>query len=541
MTQASSSSMELLLERSRPRNPWRPASAVLVVLAVLGLLAYVIVQVTSPSASSRWRTAKVAVNDVAATVTGVASIEPVSEATVAFPVGGTVKTVDVAKGATVQPGQQLATIDDTALQTTLHAKQASLANAQLNLVKALDAQAAADAASATTTTTTGGGGGGGGGGATPLQQAQARVVAAQRQVDTAIAQANTALSATTAPCAAPSTQPQIATCQSALQQAASAQTSVASAQQNLATATSALDALLNQQAQSTSTTTPGGGGRPTGTTSTTVPSAATIASLQAQVDAAQAAVTVAEQNLLQASIVSPIAGTVVAINLAVGQSVSANSTTATVLVQGPGGFEATMAVSVDLIPDVRVTQRATVLPDGSETPITGRVSLIALAPATSTTGTTPTYRVTIALDGRPSALQNGSIGTGAIITATAPGAVAIPTSAIRLSTTGRAVEVLDGSRLTLVPVEIGVAGADRTQILSGLTVGQVVVLADLDEPLPGTATKARTNSTSNNANSSNRVTLPNGQTFQIPAGGFGGNSNGGNTPGGGNAPTRPGG
>lgn len=534
MTQATPASMEQLLERSKPRNPWRPALAFLVVFAVLALIAYVIVQVTSPSPDSRWRTARVGAFDVSSAITGVASIEPVSEATVAFPVAGTVKTVEVSQGANVQPGQAMATLDPTSFETTLHAKQASLAKAQLNLANALDAQAAADAAS--TTTTTAGGGGGGGGGGSALQQAQARVVAAQRQVDTAIAQANTALTAMTQPCAAPSTQQQIATCQGALQNAASAQTSVASAQQNLATATSQLDALLNQQA--TTTTVPGGGGRPTASTTTTVPSAATIASLQAQVDAAQAAVTVAEQNLLQTVIVSPIAGTIVAINLVVGQSVTANSTTATVLVQGPGGFESTMAVSVDQVPNIRINQRATVLPDGSETPITGRVSLVALSPNTTTTGTTPTYRVTIALDGRSSALRNGSIGTGAIITATAPNAIAVPTSAIHLSTTGRTVDVLANGRVTAVPVEIGVAGDDRTQITTGLEIGQLVVLADLDEPLPGSATKARTTTNNSNANT-NRLTLPNGQTVQIPAGGFGGNGTG--TPTGGNAPNRPGG
>lgn len=538
MSQATPASMEQLLERSKPRNPWRPASALLVVLAVLALIAYVIVQVTSPAPGSRWRTAKVGVHDVSSTITGVASIEPVSEATVAFPVAGTVKTIDVRVGATVQPGQSMATLDPTSFETTLHAKQASLAKANLNLTQALDAQAAA---AATTTTTTPGGGGGGGGGS-PLAQAQARVVAAQQQVDAAITAANTALTGTTQPCAAPSTQQQISTCQSALQRASSAQSSVASAQQNLATATAALDALLNQQAGSTSTTA-GGGARPSNTT-TTVPTASDIASLQAQVDAAQAAVTVAEQSLLQTVIVSPIAGTVIALNLVVGQSVTANSTTATVLVQGPGGFESTMAVSVDQVPNIRINQRATVLPDGSETPINGRVSLIALAPSTATTGTTPTYRVTIALDGRSSALRNGAIGTGAIITATAPGAVAIPTSAIRLGTTGRTVDVLTGSTVTSVPVEIGVAGDDRTQITAGLDVGQLVVLADLDEPLPGSATKARSNNSNgnnNSNNSSNRITLPNGQTVQIPAGGTGGNVPGGNFPAGGNAPTRPGG
>jgi hypothetical protein len=39
-----------------------------------------------------------------------------------------------------------------------------------------------------------------------------------------------------------------------------------------------------------------------------------------------------------------------------------------------------------------------------------------------------------------------------------------------------------------VRVTVGVVGADRIEILSGLEEGDTVVLADLDEPLPGAAT-----------------------------------------------------
>ena len=62
-------------------------------------------------------------------------------------------------------------------------------------------------------------------------------------------------------------------------------------------------------------------GSRTGTT-TTGPSAADLASYQRAVDSAAAAVAVAEQAVSQGTIVSPIAGTVSAVNLAVGQSVT---------------------------------------------------------------------------------------------------------------------------------------------------------------------------------------------------------------------------
>ncbi len=55
--------------------------------------------------------------DVDAELTSVATIEPVSQAPVAFPAGGTVATVDVAVGVgdTVAVGQELASLDTAQL------------------------------------------------------------------------------------------------------------------------------------------------------------------------------------------------------------------------------------------------------------------------------------------------------------------------------------------------------------------------------------------------------------------------------------------
>ena len=53
----------------------------------------------------------VADHDVDAVLNGVATIEPVSQATVAFPVSGTVASVDVEVGDRVAVGQTLATLD----------------------------------------------------------------------------------------------------------------------------------------------------------------------------------------------------------------------------------------------------------------------------------------------------------------------------------------------------------------------------------------------------------------------------------------------
>lgn len=77
------------------------------------------------------------------------------------------------------------------------------------------------------------------------------------------------------------------------------------------------------------------------------------------------------------------------------------------------------------------------------------------------------------------------------MTGAAESVMAVPTSAISLDGTSHNVTVLntDGT-LTTVTVQVGVVGGTWTEITSGdLSNGQQVVLADLDEPLRGSATE----------------------------------------------------
>jgi hypothetical protein len=53
------------------------------------------------------------------------------------------------------------------------------------------------------------------------------------------------------------------------------------------------------------------------------------------------------------------------------------------------------------------------------------------------------------------------------------------------------VRVLTGEQVAPTPVQIGAVGSVLTQIVSGLKVGQQVVLADLSAALPSSSTGAR--------------------------------------------------
>ena len=98
------------------------------------------------------------------------------------------------------------------------------------------------------------------------------------------------------------------------------------------------------------------------------------------------------------------------------------------------------------------------------------------------------FPITVGLHGDTSRLGNGSTATVDIITSAAEDALTVPTSAVVVDGKIATVQVPDGDDTETVTVEIGAIGDTLTEITSGLEAGQEVVLADLDEPLPGSAT-----------------------------------------------------
>lgn len=568
--------------RSRRRRRIAMTGMTALVLAGSG----VAVANASTTQAPGYRTASVATQSVDAVLNAVASIEPVSQASVAFPVSGTVATVDVALGDAVTAGETVATLDTASLLQALHEQQSNLANAQLLLTEAL--------AGHDISGLTGAGGPGATGFAdtsagsatfsllavttsddTDLVGAQQAVLSGQQAVDSALAAASTAMSAATAVCDAigidatsdaSSVLSSLTACQTALGAVLTAQNTVSSAQTALASASTALDTLLagrtaavttGDAGSTTSTATPsdvtpttttppsatsvdpagtvdpatspavvgdpsatgpgatsdstvptgGGSGSPGGGASaggggaaagggggggavTSPPSAADLIAYQSSVDAAAAAVAAAEQAVARAAVASPIDGTVIAVNIAPGDSETAASTTQNIVIQGAGGFEASTTIALADVPGVSIGQSATVLPDGATVALTGQVVSISAVPDSSTS-----YGVVIALDGHPTSLDNGAIGSASIVTGTTNAAVAVPTSAIATDGSTHTVRIVDGATTTVTRVQVGVVGNTWTEITNGLTVGQQVVLADLGAALPTSATASSNAST----------------------------------------------
>jgi len=513
--------------------------------------------VSSASDGGGYRTTVVSTEDVQRTLTGVGTIEPVDQAAVAFPVAGTVASVDVSVGSTVVAGQVLASLDTESLTASLHQAEAKLASAELTLHKGLNGEsttgsgevggptpsssasaASASSASSTPTAST-----------APtsstdteaLVSARHAVAAAQHQLDVDLAAAEQALADSTAACSPDSavatssststttlsSGPSNQACQDALAASLAAQQVVAADAVALQQAVNQLDAVLSSSSGSSGT--PSGGGS-TGTSSASAsgsPSSgssvtsADLIAYQKAVDAATAEVTVAQQALAQATIVSPISGTVTSVGLAVGHSVSTGSSTATVLVSGAGGYEVTTSVAVTDLPHVAVGQQALVVADGSTAELEARVVQISLVPNSSSSSTT--YAVVLALTDPEVDLPNGGLARTTIVTGEVASATAVPTSAVTTTETGRSVTVLDGGKATTASVTVGTVGSVWTEITDGVSVGQTVVLADLSEALPGSATSSSSSSSTSGASgAAGGFTLPSGGSFTPPSGAGGG-------------------
>lgn len=125
-----------------------------------------------------------------------------------------------------------------------------------------------------------------------------------------------------------------------------------------------------------------GAGRTGGGGASTPVTAQQLVVDQATVDADAAAVTVAQQAVKQATLVSPLTGTGAEVSVKVGSSVTAQSPAVTVI--GPGADQVTTTVGDLDLEKVHVGADATVTPDGTFTPVHGKVTATGLLPVSTT-------------------------------------------------------------------------------------------------------------------------------------------------------------
>ena len=271
----------------------------------------------------------------------------------------------------------------------------------------------------------------------------------------------------------------------------------ASTTTNRSTSTSQSGSTSSSATQSSTNRSSGG---QTGSTGQSV--AARVVSDQAAVTNADSALSVARANLASATLKSSIAGTVGSVTLINNASSQGRS----IVIVGTGAVELTVNVPLAAMASVHVGQKANVTPQGATSFVPGAVTSISLLPSAAATGTgsgtgatqataaasSPTYPVVVLVPDALPALASGSHAQASLLVGTVADVVTVPNSALTPLGNGQAlVLTLKGGVATRSLVRTGYAGMLTTQITSGLTRGQPVVMADLNTALPTNTTNPR--------------------------------------------------
>lgn len=226
-------------------------------------------------------------------------------------------------------------------------------------------------------------------------------------------------------------------------------------------------------------------------------------------DAADALVRSAQKDVADGTLNAPSDGVVSAINGVVGEYLSPSSGT-TALAPGsraaipgsasagaagtgaaatrPGGsqflvlsslkgFQAVVPFeesdAAKITPKQRVAVTFDAIPDLTETG-----TVVAVAPSATAISGVISYYVTIRLGRADPRLKDGQTARAAVITAERQNVLSVPNGAVRRQGDTDTVVVVepDGSQ-QIVTFQPGIVGTDRTEVLSGLSQGQRVVLS----------------------------------------------------------------
>lgn len=205
------------------------------------------------------------------------------------------------------------------------------------------------------------------------------------------------------------------------------------------------------------------------------------ASLEVDVLQATQALASAQQDLDGATLRAPIDGTVASLDFAVGEQ---ESTSDQVVIVGKGAATVTVDVPLAQLGMLRVSQPVVVTPAGTSTELDGLVASIGVLP-TSTTSSTPTYPVVVTVSDAPITLATGSTATTHITLSQVDNVLTVPVSALSgLSAGAGSVQVVDAGSVSTARVEVGAVGDGRAAVDNGLSLGQVVVIADPSQALP---------------------------------------------------------
>jgi multidrug efflux pump subunit AcrA (membrane-fusion protein) len=298
--------------------------------------------------------------------------------------------------------------------------------------------------------------------------------------------------------------------------------------------------------------------------------AAQIAADKASVSVAASAVTTAKTEYKGTTLVSPIAGLVTTVNLAVGDVVSGGSTstgsatgsgtstgsttggststgsttggststgsttdststtsTADFTVVGTKSWEVSVSLGASDIKNIKVGQQVDLSTDENAS-FFGTVSSIGLLPSTTTGAAT--YPVVVTVTGSPTDLYDGVTVTAKIVYERRTNVLTVPSAAITTAKGVSTVEVVKNGTTTKTTVTVGETSGNLTEITKGISAGAEVQVTRFMPGTGNTTTGTGTRGTGNfgGTGTGGNFTPPNGGTFGGPStgSGTGGGTNG---------------
>lgn len=210
-----------------------------------------------------------------------------------------------------------------------------------------------------------------------------------------------------------------------------------------------------------------------------------IAADQQSVASAQGQLVSAQQAADSAAIKSPIAGTVTAVNIVVGQHVSAGPGAASAASGATGLIEVTDLSSLQIVGQAAETdvvrlslgQPATITADalGTST-LTGKVCQV--SPVGVAVQGVTSYDVTVCPDAAGPGLLVGMSASASVIVERHDDALLVPSLAVATSAGQQAVQIVGPDGKTVATqVQTGLTNGQQTEILSGVQEGQTVQLS----------------------------------------------------------------
>jgi multidrug efflux pump subunit AcrA (membrane-fusion protein) len=436
-------------------------------------------------------TSSPAYETVQETVSLSGTVVPQQESSLNFGVSGTVATVNVAAGQTVTAGQTLATLETAPLASALAQAKAQWAQAEAAL---FEDQAGANNTAAETVNND----------QTQLNNAETSLKDTESLNTVKLAQAQQAVTAAQQKLAEDQAQGASST------QLSQDETSLTNAQNTLSLVEAENQQALDQaEAQVNAAETALANARAQATAQQAV-AAAELQAAEAAVAADQQTVTNDEAALADAVLKAPYPGTVEAVNIVPGQTVAggaggsatgstgqtaAASTTgsgtgasgstgsAAIVLVGNAGLAVDADVPETEISEIQNGEQATITLGNGTSPFYGTVAAVATQ-AVDTSGVAE-FPIVVNVTGHPKGLYSGDTVNMTVLVRQATDVLAVPTSAVHTLGSETYVTLLTtGHRTKVQPVKVGLQGTTYTQIISGLTTSDVVVLASLNAHVP---------------------------------------------------------